>query len=69
MGEAPRVGQIVDHHFLWVDEQAAGHLEGRKPRPCVIVAVELQDRGPPRVTVLPVGRRECQSARSQFLTT
>jgi mRNA-degrading endonuclease toxin of MazEF toxin-antitoxin module len=57
MREAPRVGQIVDHHFLWVEEQAAGRMEGRKSRPCLIVAVEPQQRAPPRVTVLPITSR------------
>jgi hypothetical protein len=40
MADAPRVGQIVNHHFLWIDEQAAGQIEGRKARPCLIIAVE-----------------------------
>lgn len=54
MADAPRVGQIVNHHFLWIDEQAAGQIEGRKARPCLILAVEPQQRTLPRVTVLPV---------------
>jgi hypothetical protein len=52
--DAPQVGQIVDHHFLWVDEQAAGQIEGRKSRPCLIVGVERQEGGEHRVTVLPI---------------
>lgn len=52
--DAPRVGQIVDHYFLWVDEQARGQIEGRKSRPCLIIAVESQGGTSPRVTVLPV---------------
>ena len=54
MAEAPRVGQVVDHHFLWVDEQATGQIEGRKSRPCLIIAVEHQEDAPPRITVLPI---------------
>jgi hypothetical protein len=54
MAGAPRVGQIVDHQFLWVDEQAAGRMEGRKSRPCLIIAVEPRQGAPPRVTVLPI---------------
>jgi hypothetical protein len=50
----PQVGQVVDHHFLWADEQAVGQLEGRKSRPCLIIAVERRKDGAPRVTVLPV---------------
>ena len=26
--DEPQVGQIVDHHFLWTEEQAAGRVEG-----------------------------------------
>jgi hypothetical protein len=52
--DAPRVGQIVEHHFLWADEHTAGQLEGRKPRPCLIIAVEPRRSGGPRVTVLPI---------------
>jgi hypothetical protein len=50
----PQVGQVVDHYFLWADEKAAGNLEGRKPRPCLIISVEHRRDAPPRVTVLPI---------------
>jgi hypothetical protein len=50
----PQVGQVVDHHFLWSDEQATGQVEGRKPRPCLIIAVERRKDAAPRVTVLPI---------------
>src|SRR5882762_4210093 len=50
----PQVGQIVDHLFLWADEQAAGQIEGRKSRPCLIIAVEARKNAAPRVTVLPI---------------
>jgi PemK-like, MazF-like toxin of type II toxin-antitoxin system len=53
-GEAPKVGQIVDHHFLWLEERNAGQIEGRKARPCLIIAVEPREHGEPRVTVLPI---------------
>lgn len=55
MAEAPQVGQIVDHHFLWVAQHAAGETEGRKVRPCLIIAVERAgENAQPRVTVLPI---------------
>jgi len=55
VADAPQVGQIVDHHFLWVAQHAAGEMEGRKARPCLIIAVErLNENAPPRVTVLPI---------------
>src|ERR1700674_4074881 len=50
----PQVGQVVDRHFLWADEQATGQVEGRKPRPCLIIAVERRNDAAPRVTVLPI---------------
>jgi hypothetical protein len=52
--DEPQVGQIVDHHFLWADEHGAGQIEGRKARPCIIIAVEQQRHGASRVTVLPI---------------
>jgi hypothetical protein len=52
-GEAPKVGQIVRHHFLWPDEKADGRAEGAKARPCIIISVEARS-GDLRVTVLPV---------------
>jgi hypothetical protein len=52
---APQVGQVVEHHFLWFDEAAAGRTEGRKPRPCLVVAIELPAGSiAPRVSVLPI---------------
>jgi len=55
VADAPQVGQIVDHHFLWIEQHAAGETEGRKARPCLIIAVErLAENAPPRVTVLPI---------------
>jgi len=53
-GREPQVGQVVDHLFLWADEQATGQVEGRKSRPCLIIAVERRKDTAPRVTVLPI---------------
>lgn len=54
----PLVGQVVDHAFLWVEESRAGLEEGRKARPCLIIAVEpTVDRESPRVTLLPFTTR------------
>jgi hypothetical protein len=50
--DEPRVGQVVDHHFLWEDDRNAGLSEARKPRPCLIIAVERIERHE-RVTLLP----------------
>jgi hypothetical protein len=54
MPDAPRIGQIVEHYFLWPREHASGSSEGRKARPCLILAVEEQSSAAPRVTVLPI---------------
>jgi mRNA-degrading endonuclease toxin of MazEF toxin-antitoxin module len=54
MPDAPKVGQIVEHYFLWPREHHSGESEGRKPRPCLIIAVEERPGAAPRVTVLPI---------------
>jgi hypothetical protein len=52
---APQVGQIVEHQFLWIEERDVGLVEGRKARPCLIIAVEPSvESAQPRVTVLPI---------------
>jgi len=61
-GDAPQVGQVIDHHCLWTQEQAAGLLRGSKPRPCLIIAVERHQSGAPsRVTVLPITTQPTRS--------
>ena len=50
----PKVGEIVEHFFLWADQQAEGQIEGRKARPCIIIAVEEQGRTEARVTLVPI---------------
>ena len=52
--DAPKVGQIVEHYFLWLAEQAGGRVEGQKSRPCLILAVEERPHSAPRVTLLPI---------------
>ena len=52
--DSPMVGQLIDHRFLWVEEQAKGQVEGRKARPCLILAVEQDETDAPRVTVVPI---------------
>jgi len=60
--ETPKVGQIVEHYFLWVEERVAGQIEGRKSRPCLVVAVEPRADGEPRVTVLPITSQRPRAA-------
>jgi hypothetical protein len=63
---APQAGQIIEHYFLWADERAAGLVESRKARPCLIVAVESIAEGEqPRVTVLPItSQAPCSGANA-----
>jgi PemK-like, MazF-like toxin of type II toxin-antitoxin system len=47
-------GLVISYAYLWHREHQAGHDEGRKDRPAVIVlAVEADPRGPV-VTVVPI---------------
>lgn len=51
----PEVGLVISYSYLWSDEAAAGHVEGRKSRPCAIVmAVQHAEEGPPLVAVVPI---------------
>ena len=54
----PEAGLVISYAYLWHHEHLAGHEEGRKNRPAVIV---LATRQPGRecieVTVLPVTHR------------
>lgn len=51
----PEVGLVISYSYLWSDEAAAGHVEGRKTRPCAIVmAVQRDGERRPLVAVLPI---------------
>jgi hypothetical protein len=51
----PEVGLVISYSYLWSDEAKAGHVEGRKNRPCAIVLVVQQTEGDaPLVTVVPI---------------
>ena len=55
MDNAPEAGQIVDHCFLWGEEHRQGRVEGRKARPCLIIAVaRIAPDAAPRVALLPI---------------
>jgi hypothetical protein len=52
---APEPGLVICYAYLWHYEHEAGHEEGRKDRPSVIVlAVEPQAEDSTVVTVLPI---------------
>lgn len=53
----PEPGLVISYSYLWGDEAAAGHVEGRKHRSCAIVLAVAPDPRVPegrRVAVLPV---------------
>lgn len=51
----PEAGLVISYSYLWSDEAKAGHVEGRKNRPCAIVLVVQQSEGKaPVVTVVPI---------------
>lgn len=51
----PELGLVISYSYLWSEEAAAGHAEGRKSRPCAILLVVQKAEGePPRVTVAPI---------------
>jgi len=51
----PEVGLVISYSYLWSDEAEAGHVEGRKNRPCAIVLVVQQTEAKaPVVTVAPI---------------
>ena len=55
----PEPGLVVSYAYLWRHEAAQGLQEGRKDRPCVIVAaVEQNTDGTQRVTVLPITHQD-----------
>jgi hypothetical protein len=48
----PELGLVISYSYLWQNEHAAGHDEGRKDRPSVIVlTVERQGDNATLVTV------------------
>jgi len=51
----PEIGLVISYSYLWSDEAEAGHVEGRKNRPCAIVLVVQQVEGrAPVVTGVPI---------------
>jgi hypothetical protein len=53
---APVPGLVIRCGYLWHSEHLAGREEGRKDRPCAIIAAlrPADDAGETRVLVLPV---------------
>ncbi len=50
----PRAGLVVNYSYLWASERSLGVDEGRKDRPCAIVAAVQKVEGHDFVTVVPI---------------
>ncbi|AUB81591.1 type II toxin-antitoxin system PemK/MazF family toxin [Candidatus Thiodictyon syntrophicum] len=50
----PHPGLVIGYRYLWDAEAQAGHEEGRKNRPCIVVLTVMQAQGGPVVTVAPI---------------
>jgi hypothetical protein len=50
----PQPGLVISYSYLWAREHAKGAEEGRKRRPCAIVAARQIIEGRDVVTVVPV---------------
>ena len=50
----PRPGQLIGYAYLWAREHRRGIEEGRKDRPCAIVAVRQVIEARRLVTVVPI---------------
>lgn len=51
---APVPGLVISYSYLWAQEHEGGAEEGRKDRPCAIVAARQMIEGREVVTVVPV---------------
>ena len=50
----PKPGLVIGYVYLWAREHAGGAEEGRKDRPCAIVAARQMIEGREVVTVIPI---------------
>jgi hypothetical protein len=58
----PVPGLVICYSYLWAREHASGAEEGRKHRPCAIVAARQIIEGREVVTVLPITHTPPQNA-------
>ncbi|MBB2199172.1 hypothetical protein HLH44_17305 [Gluconacetobacter sp. 1c LMG 22058] len=59
----PRVGQIIDYHYLWKWQDARGETEGRKRRPSCVVVVAVDRNGKHHLFLLPITSKEPTAGR------
>ena len=53
----PHVGLVIAYAYLWASQYAAGAIEGRKVRPCVVALVRTLADGTVIVWVAPITHR------------
>jgi hypothetical protein len=58
----PEPGLVVNYSYLWHYEHEAGHEEGRKDRPSVIILYLERRSGSDTVVVLPITYRRPERA-------
>lgn len=55
IGTEPERGSVIRYAYLWADESARGHEEGRKDRPALVLALSIKEAdGTTKVLVLAV---------------
>ncbi|MFW7270223.1 hypothetical protein ACMAUO_20090 [Gluconacetobacter sp. Hr-1-5] len=59
----PRVGQVIDYHYLWKWQDARGETEGRKRRPSCVVVVAIDRNGKHHLFLLPITSKEPAAGR------
>lgn len=63
--DAPEIGMVIRHLYLWRDEKAQGQEEGRKARPCVIVHTRQNEFDETEVLICPITHTQpAESARA-----
>lgn len=51
---APVIGLVIRHVYLWWSEARAGHQDGRKDRPCVIVHLRVNEHKELETYICPI---------------
>lgn len=50
----PEYGLVISYSYVWRHESESGQAEGRKNRPCAIVAIVLKEDNQKLITVAPI---------------
>jgi hypothetical protein len=63
----PEPGLVLSYEFLWSHEAEAGHDQGEKKRPSVVVLATRSDKGQITVTVAPITHSEPKASSSNAI--